>query len=815
MYSALQISQILNANTVGSLDGPDIEWLSIDSRSVSSGHGGLFFAIKSEKNDGHRFIEELAAKGMRYFVVQQVPVFNGSAELTFFVVDDVIAELQCLAAFHRLQFNCPVIAITGSNGKTIVKEWLWQVLQPDFHLVRSPKSYNSQVGVPLSVWRMNDSHNLAIFEAGISQPGEMSRLERVIQPQIGIFTNIGAAHEKNFTSEQEKIREKFKLFEHCSTVIMPADDEKVVVEWMKTGYNANLIGWSFRKKGNLNIRQEGATLECQWKGTEFTVQAPFFDEASIENIITVMTAALHLGVPPKVLSKRIPHLTAVGMRLEMLEGINNSQLINDSYSADLSSLQIALDFLQQQQLHQRKILIISDILEAGMADADLYKQVAVLCTAKGIDEIHAIGPRIGAFKTVFNKPITTYASTDEFLLAFHPGMIEQSSVLIKGARVFSFERITKALQQRVHETVLEINLNAVAGNFAALKEAVPGSKVMAMVKAAAYGAGNLEIAKLLEYQRVDYLGVAYTSEGVELRKSGIKTPIMVMNPDPNHYEWLLKNRLEPEVFNINGLKAWQLAIDKWPKETDLGIHLKMDTGMHRLGFMEHEWPELLRFLEDHPQVKIKSVFSHLAAADEPSFDAFTHQQIETFRRACEWLKPVWQPDTIRHLANTSAALRFPEARFDMVRLGIGLYGVAPIPEWKGKLVLAGRLKTHISQIREVKVGDSVGYNRNHRVDAQNQRIATVPIGYADGLPRKLGNQRFSLWVNGKEAPIVGNVCMDMCMINVSGISCSEGDEVIVFGPEKPIDHLAHALETIPYEVLTGISSRVKRVFFQE
>lgn len=814
MYSPAQIQDILQCQRIGTNDHASIDLLSFDSRKITNGPASLFFAIKSEKNDGHNYIEQLYHKGVRNFVVSEARSFEGSGECNFYVVEDPVAALQNAAAAHRSEFDYPVLAITGSNGKTIVKEWLWQLLGTDFNTVRSPKSYNSQVGVPLSVWNMNSTHNLAIIEAGISRPNEMERIEAVIKPTIGIFTNIGEAHEKNFTSEREKIKEKLKLFRNCETVILPADDEKILVEWMKTGFAGNLIGWSFRKKGNLNIRKAAdSNLVCQWKGQEFEIVPPFKDEASIENLVICITGALHLGVSPQVLMSRIPGLTQVGMRLEMLEGVNNTQLINDSYSADLSSLQIALDFLDQQTQYKSKTLIVSDILEAGVPDDKLYGKVATLCREKGISRIIGIGEHIGAQASAFEAGSVFFTSTEEFLSKLSPNDFSNESILIKGARIFEFERITRVLQRKVHETVLEINLNAIAHNLTELASMIGGRKIMAMVKAAAYGSGNLEIAKLMEYQRVDYLGVAYTNEGVELRKAGIRTPIMVMNPDPDHFDVLIENSLEPEVFNFSGLNSLIQSLDK-RGVTKFPIHLKIDTGMHRLGFNPAEIDELIRVIATTQTVKVASVFSHLSSADDPQWDKFTTHQIDTYKAVVDRLEAEWGAGFIRHIANTAGAIRFKDAGFDMVRFGIGLYGVSTIEETKNRLQPTGTLKTHISQIRTVPKGETVGYSRRHLAQ-KDERIATVPIGYADGLPRKLGNGNYSLLVNERLAPIVGSVCMDMLMIDVSGIECSEGDPVIVFGPEHPIEKLAEVLETIPYEVLTGISSRVKRVFYQE
>ena len=817
-YSAVDIIEAIGGHTIQQGDAAtQFDKICIDSRKIAQPNSSIFFAIKGERNDGHIYIPSVYEKGIRFFITTETIDLTHLAGAWVVQVENAIEALQTLAAWHRKKFNTLAVGITGSNGKTIVKEWLYQLLSPSFHIVRSPKSYNSQIGVPLSVWRMNTQHNLALFEAGISMPDEMENLEKIIQPSIGVFTNIGSAHGKNFPSEYEKIREKLKLFKNCKTVIIPADDEVILKEWLKSGNPGEIIGWSFARKGNLNLRQEAdGKLKCQWKGQSFEVQLPFFDEASIENISTCILTALVLGVTPETIVSRVPLLASVGMRLEMLQGVNNTLLVNDSYSADISSLEIALNFLDQQNHHKKKTLILSDILESGYNDTQLYQRIAKMAQEKGIDRVLAVGPRLEAAKDSFSQIETHFYRDTAHLIESLPDIQPvNESILIKGARVFEFEKITAALQQKIHETILEVNLGALVHNLNVFKKMAKTSKIMCMVKAAAYGSGSTEIARLLEYQRVDYLGVAYTNEGIDIRLAGVQLPIMVMNADPRGYQQLIEHRLEPEIYSLYQLEQFLHVLHAKPLETPYPIHLKLETGMHRLGFEESAIDTLIDLLKKNKKwVQVVSIFSHLAASDNPEDDAFTHKQLGIFKTLSDKIETSLGYPMLKHIANTAAIARFPEAHLDMVRLGIGLYGIAHIPANVGKLTPAARLKSHISQIKTISKGESIGYSRNF-VAQNNMRIATIPIGYADGLSRSLSNGKFTFLINGVQAPTVGNVCMDMCMVDVTFVNCTEGDEVIIFDETQPIEYMAECMNSIPYEVLTGISLRVKRVFYQE
>ena len=820
-YTTSQITQILQAEISATETNIQIHHLLIDSRRIISPKNSLFFAIKGERHDGHKYIRELHEKGIRNFVVsEEVEPFP---DAVFIKVEDTVFAFQQLAAYHRSQFQIPVIGITGSNGKTVVKEWLHQLLSPEKNIVRSPKSYNSQVGVPLSVWLMNEQHEMAIFEAGISRPSEMEALEKIIHPTIGIFTNIGQAHSEGFSSIQQKVDEKLKLFCECETLIYCIDKDEISEGIQRNGFLKKIkkLTWSKNDKGDLKIKEikkeKGETaISAIYKNQELKIVIPFVDEASIENAIHCWLLLLHLGCENQTVSDRMCHLTPVAMRLEQKKGTNNCTIINDSYNSDLGSLAIALDFLNQQNQHHKKTLILSDILQSGRDSRELYSEVAQMMSAKGVSRFIGIGKEISQHFQQFDiSEKKFYFSTDDFLKGNSVLKFANEAVLLKGARKFSFEKISNRLQQKSHETVLEINLNAIIDNLNYFRSKLnPSTKIMAMVKAFSYGSGSYEIANLLQFHRVDYLAVAYADEGVELRKAGIVLPIMVMNPKPGSINTLIKNNLEPEIYSMNLLRQFTDSLNQSMSTENLPypVHIKLDTGMHRLGFSKDDLHELKTFLENEKNIAVKSVFSHLAAADEPQQDDFTRKQIEMFKEMCEKLQ--LGSSVIRHLLNSAGVSRFTEAEYEMVRLGIGLYGVGVDENEQRQLENVTSLKTSISQIQSVKKGETIGYGR--RGVAENDlKIATVAIGYADGLNRKLGSGNGKMVVNGKIAPIIGNICMDMCMLDITGINCMESDEVIVFGGRYPIAEFAMDLETIPYEVLTSISQRVKRVYFQE
>lgn len=815
-YTLQQLSNLLSANA--QLNNPQliIESLAIDSRKINSSDNTLFFALKGQRN-GHDFIPELISKGVKSFVVSEDKWPEVYPDVNFLLVKDSLQALQLIAAHHREQFSYPVIGITGSNGKTIVKEWLFQLLSVDHHIVRSPKSYNSQIGVPLSVWQMNDRADLAIFEAGISMPGEMGHLVKIIQPTIGVFTNIGSAHNEGFESTDQKLNEKLKLFENVNTFIYPKDELanfKVQipgdkqVSWSNTDSAATIFVKEIERKA-LHTR-----ITAVIKEHEYTVEIPFIDEASIKNAITCWCVLYSLEIPQNLIKQRMKELAPIEMRLKLRKGVNNCSVINDSYNSDLGSLQIALDFLQQQQQHAKRTLILSDIFQSGIAASELYAKVAQLLSSAKVDRLIGIGPEISSQANLFNLEKEFYNDTESFLADFSSAKFNNESILLKGSRLFEFEQISKLLELKVHETVFEINLNGLIQNLNYYKSMLkPETKLMAMVKAFSYGSGSFEIANVLQFHKVDYLAVAYVDEGVELRKAGIKLPIMVMSPDVFAFESLLRSNLEPEIYNFRILNEFASFL-RTHQNQDYKIHLKIDTGMHRLGFQEEDIDKLISILNENPNIKVASVFSHLSSSEDAAEDGFTQKQLDLLLRITEKLKNKLGYSFIRHICNSAGIVRHPEAHLDMVRLGLGLYGIDSAVKNNRLLQPIGTLKTTITQIKELEPGETVSYNRRGKINVPS-KIATVKLGYADGLSRKLGNGVGEMLVNGKRAPIIGSVCMDMTMLNVTGIDCKETDEVIVFNEELRVEELADKIGTIPYEVLTGISQRVKRVYVYE
>jgi alanine racemase len=793
-----------------------------DSRKVLHPSGSLFFAIRGERLDGHRFIQPLFDQGVRNFVVTEFLPEYKSIQANFIVVKNSLDAMQKLASAHRKLFTIPVIGITGSNGKTIVKEWLYQLLRVDKNIVRSPKSYNSQIGVPLSVWQMHAENQLAIFEAGISQPGEMRKLAEIIQPTIGIFTNIGSAHDENFENREQKINEKLQLFENVETLIYCKDYQPLhdqIKNFSTEKSELKLFSWSRRSRSDLQVGRivrDGDEMEIQavFENNFINLRIPFTDDASIENAIICWSVLLSMQYPNEVIKERMMFLSPVAMRLEMKTGINNCSVINDSYNSDIGSLTIALDFLNQQKQHAKRTVILSDILQSGRNEENLYGEVAGLLHAKGVDLLIGIGPAISRQQAVFNMPKKFYDSTEDFLREFSPSEFRDETILLKGARLFGFEKISKSLQQKAHETVLEINLNALVHNLNYYRSRLkPETKIMAMVKAASYGSGSFEIANVLQFHHVDYLAVAYTDEGIELRKSGITLPIMIMNPEVASFDLMLKYKLEPEIYNFRLLNQLQDILKKHEGDP-FKIHIKLDTGMNRLGFTEEDINELVVRLNNNRNIKVQSVFSHLSSSDEVEHDGFTNMQIQHFKKLSQKIINNLTYPVMRHILNSSGILRFNESQFEMVRIGIGLYGFSSTANEQNQLQQVATLKTAISQIKHVPMNETIGYNRKGKLK-RDTVVATVAIGYADGINRRYGNGTGKMLVNGKPAPIIGNICMDMCMLDITDIQAREGDEVIVFGPELPVTVLAEATGTIPYEILVNISQRVKRVYFQE
>ena len=817
-YSIEKVTTLIGARRYGNSEG-QIRWLLTDSRSLCFPEETLFFALKTQRNDGHRYISDLYRRGVRHFVVEQVPehVETLYPDANFLRVPSPLAALQRLAERHRDEFDIPIVGITGSNGKTMVKEWLYQLLLPSQKIVRSPRSYNSQIGVPLSVWLLNEQTEVGIFEAGISQPGEMFALRDIIQPTIGVLTSLGTAHQENFRSMEEKCMEKLELMHDTQAMVYCSDNDIVSRCIRRMQYKGEKIAWSqcdenvafFVKEIVNKAPNTRITYICQ--GEENTYTIPFIDEASIENSITCAAVALHLGLTPGQLAERMPKLEPVAMRLEVKQGQHGCILINDSYNSDINSLDIALDFMQRRQA-SKKTLILSDMFQTGTSPEALYTQVSDLCVKRGIDKFIGIGPELTAQADrirIADKQF--FADVNHFLASDAFNDLHDELILLKGARPFGFDRITEQLEQKVHETILEVNLNAVVENLNYYRSFLkPETKMVCMIKADAYGAGAVEIAKTLQDQRVDYLAVAVADEGVTLRKAGITANIMIMNPEMTAFKTMFDYDLEPEVYSFRLMDALIKAARKegitgWP------VHIKLDTGMHRLGFDPvDDMFKLIDRLKHQNAIIPRSVFSHFVGSDSDDFDAFSAQQFELFEQGSQALQAAFTHKILRHMDNSAGIEHFPERQMDMCRLGLGLYGVDPRDN--RMLSCVSTLKTTILQLRHVPAGETVGYSRKGRIE-RDSVIAAIPIGYADGLNRHLGNRHGYCLVDGQKAEYVGNICMDVAMIDVTDIPCQEGDQVEIFGEHLPVSVLSDVIDTIPYEVLTAVSNRVKRVYF--
>lgn len=826
-YTLENIASIVEGKIVGNGDKSIvIKDLLFDSRLLISPENTLFFSLKSNRNNGNKYIDELYGKGVRSFVVDNVVSESSIVDAAFIIVDDTLKALQKLAANCRDNYDIPIVGITGSNGKTIVKEWLYQILSPEMSVARSPKSYNSQIGVPMSVWQLNESHQLAIFEAGISRYDEMQNLKEIIKPSIGIFTNIGSAHGKNFDNINDKVEEKMKLFHDVDTLIYCSDHKEIndavekldikTFSWSRKDKNADVQVYSVEKGEDVTVIS-AVSQKPSAKSHSLKITIPFTDDASIENAIHCWVAAMLLNIPEDVIEKKMRHLSTVAMRMELKSGINNCEVINDSYNSDFNSLTIALDFMNQQHHKKERVVILSDILQSELKEEELYKKIALLLKNKGVNSVIGIGEAISRQKDKFDMDKVFYNDTKDFLTNHRIEDFHNQMILLKGARDFGFEKISRLLQEKAHETILEINLNNLVRNMNYYRSKLKSdTKLMVMVKAFAYGSGNFEVSNVLEFHRADYLTVAYADEGIELRRKGINLPIVVMTPEINTYESIIKNNLEPDIYSFRSLSLLEDAIEKLdaPLKSPIGIHIKVDTGMHRLGFLKDEIDELLSRLKNNENIVVRSVFSHLAGSDSPDFDDFTMSQINNFEEMSTKIIDAFPYKILRHILNSAGISRFTDYQYDMVRLGIGVYGVSPCEDDRGKLKNVVSLKTTIVQIKEYEVGETIGYSRKGVVERKS-KIGVVPIGYADGLKRQLGNGNACFYVNGKAAPIIGNVCMDMCMIDLTDIDCKENDTAILFDENHSIERIAEACNTIAYEILTSFSQRVKRIYFQE
>lgn len=790
-----------------------LDQVSMDSRSLGNSEKTVFFAIKGPNFDGHDFIEEVLLQKVQHFVVEKTPK-KLKNKANFYEVKNTLRSLQDFAAAYRKQFEIPIIGITGSNGKTIIKEWLYFLLSPDYHTAKNPKSYNSQVGVPLSVLGLEPHHQIGVFEAGISTVNEMVHLQKIIQPTIGILTNIGTAHDEGFENVAQKIAEKLQLFTEVDVLIYRKNKS------LETFISNTIPTFSWCNKSNqadvwIQVKKQPhqSVILVTYKQLCFKVPIPFTDDGSIENAVHCLMVLLYLEMDVETIQERMPLLYPIEMRLKIKQGIHQTTLIDDSYSADIASLKIALDFLENQKQHPKKTVIITDLVQSGLQEIELYQQLVDLFLKNKIDRVFCVGPTISKYKNLLPN-CKAYEHTKDFLEDIPQLLFHQETILIKGAREFYLEQAVALLEQKTHETVLEINLNALSHNLHYYKALLqPNIKMMVMVKAFSYGNGGLEIAKLLEYHKVDYLGVAFADEGIALKTNGIQTPIMVLNPEISSFEAIIQHQLEPEIYSFNGLFHF-LEVLKEKNLTHYPIHLKLDTGMHRLGFQEQDLPKLLLILKNNASVKIQSILSHLAASEDLQHQAFTKQQIQLFDQLSLKISEELNLQPLRHLVNSSGIHHYPEAQFDMVRLGIGLYGIENIATVQHKLERVGTLKSVISQIRTIPAEDSVGYGRRF-VAKKEMQIATIPIGYADGIRRAWGNEKGYVMIHQQKAPIVGSICMDMLMVDVTDISCQEGNEVIVLGERPNLQEMAETIGTIPYEILTGISQRVKRIFYRE
>ena len=822
-YTIEKITTLIGAHHYGE-NVADVAFILTDSRSLCFPEETLFFALQTNRNDGHKYIPELYQRGVRNFVVTDVPTDRAETypDANFLKVSNTLKALQRLAERHRDEFDIPVVGITGSNGKTMVKEWLYQLLSPEMFVTRSPRSYNSQIGVPLSVWLMDEHTQVGVFEAGISKPGEMAALRAIIRPTIAVLTNLGTAHQENFSSMEAKCREKLVLFHDARTVVYDADDAIVRRIVSETDIQGETIAWSRRDKNAAfyvsEVKKEDAmsVVSYIYKGVTGRYSLPFIDAASVSNSIICAVVALQLGLSRDALDRRMRLLEPVAMRLEVKEGQHGCTLINDSYNSDSNSLDIALDFMNRRPDHKgrRHTLVLSDIYQSGKASRELYKEVSDLALKRDVEKFIGIGPQLCAQAEEIQLPEKFFFHTvEQFIHSEVFRSLHNEVILLKGARKFGLDQVTELLVKKVHETILEVNLNNVVENLNHYRSFLkPTTKLVCMIKADAYGSGSVEIAKTLQDHRVDYLAVAVADEGVTLRRNGITANVMIMNPEMTAFKTMFDYDLEPEVYSFRLLEALIRAAEK-EGITDYPVHVKLDTGMHRLGFdPTADMKRLIDRLKHQNAIIPRSVFSHFVGSDSDAFDDFSARQFALFDAGSKQLQAAFSHKILRHMDNSAGIEHFPERQMDMCRLGLGLYGVDP--RTNAMLQNVSTLKTTILQMHSVKAGETVGYSRKGVIE-HDSLIAAIPIGYADGLDRRLGNRRCYCLVNGKKAPYVGNICMDVAMIDVTGIDCREGDSVEIFGDHLPVTVLSDVLETIPYEVLTGVSTRVKRVYFQD
>ena len=776
----------------------EIAKFSTDTRSLTGNSNEVFVAMKGPNRDGHDFIASAIKKGVKNFIVE---TNLATREVNVLQVENSVASFQQIASNHRKKFAYPIIGITGSNGKTTVKEWLSTILAKKFYIVKSPKSYNSQIGVPISVLEMRTNHEMGIFEAGISASTEMDRLAAIIQPDMGIFTTLGEAHDNGFISREKKLKEKMSLFSSSKKVICRSD-----VSWFpeikKILLGPKIISWSLAGNAIYSVSWNTSTITIN----DYSFETKFGNEAALENATHCCVTALELGLSRQEIQHGLDGMHAVPMRLELKKGVNGCYILDDSYNNDLAGLKVAMDYMDSQKQNVGKTLVLSDILHSGKPDPELYAEVSALIRQKKFNRFIGVGGKIVSHQKLFKLSGSFYRSTEELLEKFPD--FSNEMILVKGARDFQLERIVKALEEKSHGTILEVNFEALQHNLNQYKQLLkPETKVMVMVKANAYGSGLLEVANFLQHQQVDQLGVAYVDEAIQLRKNGVTLPIMIMNPHVESFVYFEKYGLQPEIFSLTHLKRF---IND--SKNLVPIHLKIDTGMHRLGFSDKEIFPLLQALGANKDIKVASIFTHFSRADSEENDIFTQQQASTFNMIYDQISTTLGYAPAKHACNSSATVRWPQYHFDMVRLGIGLHGFDPT----GKLALRflGKLKTVISQIHSLKKGEAVGYAGRGKL-SRDSEIAILPIGYEDGYLRVFGNGQSNVSINNQLCPTIGDICMDMTMIDVTDTDVKEGSEVIVFGNNPTIADLARSAKTIPYEVLTNVSNRVKRVFISE
>lgn len=813
-YSTKEIAEITQSQIIGDKN-LQIQHIAFDSRNIYSTLKTAFIAINTHKNSGEKYISQAIEKGIKVIISENF--YSEYDGITWIIVENSVKFLQDLAHYHIENQPIKTIGITGSNGKTIVKEWLYQCLWNEFPTVKSPKSFNSQIGLPISLLQTSEKHQVGIFEVGISKPQEMKTLEEIFSPKIGILTHIGTAHSSNFENELQLIKEKLILFKNSEIIIYNGDNEQVCKE-IKTQYSdKKLISFGLKTHNDVKIvcdyKDRNQEILVQYFSEKLSFPANQRDEATLTNALAVICILKEFGFTNEKIVEKINNLKAVEMRLESVNGVRNNLIINDSFNLDLDSLIIAYQFINQYN-RDEKTLVLSDIFDVKNDDVSLYHKVAEITNQQNFKQIFLVGNQISRFQEKFNTKTYTFSTTKELLESQQLNSIENQLILLKGARIFEFEKIKSHLELQKHDTVLEINLNAILHNINVHKSLLkPETKMCAMVKAYSYGLGGYEIAEFLQHHHIDYLGVAYADEGVDLRKNGITTPILVMNPEQGSYDVIIDYNLEPEIYSLRVLELFANQLQLKGIQQKYPIHIKLETGMHRLGFKEHEIDELVENLKKY-NVKVASIFSHLSSADVPEEDDYTMEQIHTFQRVSSKISEALSYQPIRHILNTAGITYYSDYQFEMVRIGIGMVGISANPEVKKQLQNAVTFKTVISQISEIKHGDSIGYNRKYKAE-KDTRIATIPVGYADGIPRLIGNKKGFVGIQNQKVSIVGNICMDMLMVDLQNIKAKEGDEVIIFNGNPTLEEFSGYCQTIPYEVLTSISRRVKRIYIKD